>query len=120
MKYMVDRMRVDELINEYDLTSKSRKQDYIWNRSAVYNFLHLCNYSLTEIGRMLDKNHATVIHGLKLYDNNLMYSDFKYFIKPIEDALQECIVVEFKTYNDTCVNEAICMVNLENLISEKL
>jgi len=91
MKYMVDRMRVDELINEYDLTSKSRKQDYIWNRSAVYNFLHLCNYSLTEIGRMLDKNHATVIHGLKLYDNNLMYSALTIVLNLLTNASASCL-----------------------------
>jgi len=38
MKYMVDRMRVEELINQYDLTSKSRKQDYIWNSITINLF----------------------------------------------------------------------------------
>jgi hypothetical protein len=83
---------------------------------AVYNFMREGGFSLEKIGSLVDKDHATVMNGLKTYQLNIAYDDFKAYVKQIEDDLFYC----FDCYDDANINEVICMVILENLISEKL
>ena len=55
---------------DIDLSSKSRKRPYIYGRAIYYQ---LCNIltksSLGSIGRSVGVGHATVINGIKTYEN---------------------------------------------------
>lgn len=59
-----------------DIQSSKRDRDILNARAILYNyFKQNNNYSLSKIGRMVGKrNYATVIHGLKQY-NNLIETD---------------------------------------------
>jgi len=111
--------RVEKTIERYGLKEVNRKREIVWNRSALYNFMRSQGFSLEKIGSLVGKGHVTVMNGLKIYELNKRYSDFQSYVKEIEQDLSFCFEVEDE-YNDICINEAICMVNLENLISEKL
>ena len=104
-----------EIVNgvyDVDIRHKSRKRNIIDARTVFYNLLYNEGYSLTDIGRAMNKNHATVINGLKLFEvilktdiqfntnynvckahfkiafNNL-FPPGKYTEKPIEELLTE-------------------------------
>jgi hypothetical protein len=61
-----------------DITTKTRKYEFIEARMIYYKLLRDRGYSLQEIGDTLDKNHATVLHGINVfndikdYDKDLM------------------------------------------------
>jgi hypothetical protein len=120
MKYMVDRFWIDKVVDDYNLRTKDRYKRHVWNRSAFFNFMYMCGFTLAEIGKISNRDHSTVIHGLKIYEDNLRYEDFTEFIKPIEADLQTAIIADAKTYNDICIKEAISLAYLETLIAHKL
>jgi len=62
---------------EVDLTSKSRKRKEVYLRAILIKIIYKrTNYSLEKIGSFFNRDHATVIHALKLYDIVCGYSDF--------------------------------------------
>lgn len=54
--------------------SNSRLQINVMSRSLVYYKLHKDGYSVSEIGRLLRRDHATVIHSLKKLEQDLEYN----------------------------------------------
>ena len=60
-----------EIVNgvyDVDIKTKSRKRNTIDARTVFYHLLYNEGYSLTDIGRAINKNHATVINGLRLFE----------------------------------------------------
>ena len=60
-----------EIVNgvyDVNIRHKSRKRNIIDARTVFYHLLYNEGYSLTNIGRAINKNHATVINGLKLFE----------------------------------------------------
>ena len=52
-----------------DITTKTRKYEFIEARMIYYKLLRDRGYSLQEIGDTLDKNHATVLHGINVFND---------------------------------------------------
>ena len=78
-------------VNELD--SRSRKRKFVCPRSYLFNFLKE-NYQMTlyDIGEMFNRDHATVIHGLKMHENQkdtenyiIHVNDVKYFLSLLSD-----------------------------------
>jgi hypothetical protein len=89
---------VVEQETEINLLNKTRKQEIVYARSVYYK---LCKThtrsSLTRIGASVKKNHATVLHGIKLYDNVISrYDDAKEY-KEIHNKLDRL----FRRLNNT-------------------
>lgn len=60
---------VTKIIDFYDLKQKNRKRELVDIRRVLYHFLcvkHRITY--TDVARLFDKDHATVIHSLRDYD----------------------------------------------------
>lgn len=76
------------MIELYDLTTSCRDRDLIYKRAFIYSELQKIGMNLSEIGRLMDKHHATVINGLKV-DNQFQNCDRIYddIIAPIKDYL---------------------------------
>ena len=52
----------------FDINVKNRKQSVVFARAVYYRLCReYTKASLYEIGELLSKNHATVLHGLKLF-----------------------------------------------------
>jgi chromosomal replication initiation ATPase DnaA len=60
---------IHELIEAYDLTSKCRDRGLIYKRAYLYHELRTSGFSLSQIGEIFGKHHATIIHGLRTHKN---------------------------------------------------
>jgi hypothetical protein len=69
---MIDKIKY--IINLYDLTTSCRDRNLIYKRAYIYSELRKLGYKLIDIGVMLDKNHATVLNGIKV-DKQFQNSD---------------------------------------------
>lgn len=120
MKERVDLSKVENLIDRYELNTSNRNRSFVWKRSAVANFLRKHGLTTVKIGSLLGKDHATILHALKVYNNNRRYEDFILDIYEIECDLQRTFEHTTDYTDDICLNEMICLANLETLIKEKL
>ena len=65
-------LKACEQVTQLDLKKKTREQEYVFGRSFYYYMAReKTNYSLQKIADLVDRNHATVLHGLKIYRYNL-------------------------------------------------
>jgi hypothetical protein len=73
-------MTLEELINELDLTSKSRKREIVYTRLVLFQYLRTQKLTMYAIGNIFKKDHSTVVYGLKQYEvldkNKKHYPDF--------------------------------------------
>ena len=76
------------MIELHNLCEKGRTRELVYKRNYIYSELYKLNINLTQIGRMLDKDHVTVMHGLKVdkqFQNfDKIYNDI---IAPIKEYL---------------------------------
>jgi len=81
-----------------ELKNKSRRTELVYTRAMYYN---LCReytlHSLEVIGKSVDKNHATVLHGLKLYRDWIEQHEERY-IQSYE-RIDKLVSREFKKEN---------------------
>ncbi|QDP51080.1 MAG: hypothetical protein Unbinned3907contig1000_23 [Prokaryotic dsDNA virus sp.] len=71
-------------INKNGLYGSSRKRKYVYERIYLFAYLrYTYKMSLQKIGAEFNRDHATVIHGLKTYD---FFKDDKVFQEYTEDV----------------------------------
>lgn len=80
---------VHAIIQKYNLKQANRKQSVIYKRYYLYHQLHMAKLSLSHIGLLFNKDHATVIHGLKMHKLFWKQKDSIYLhhVEPIIDEL---------------------------------
>jgi len=65
---------------EFDILKKSRERKYVYARSMFYYTVkrHIPQITLTYLGKLTKKNHATILYNLKEFHNIYNYDpDFK-------------------------------------------
>tara|TARA_R110000744_G_scaffold90273_1_gene175289 strand:+ start:463 stop:1101 length:639 start_codon:yes stop_codon:yes gene_type:complete len=60
-----------EVITGCDITIKTRKREYVQARNLFSHFSREAGYTLEKIGEFLNKDHATIIHSLKSFQNDI-------------------------------------------------
>ena len=70
--------KVKEVIEKDGLITKSRYRTFLDRRSYLYAMLNKNGMSLVEIGRLFNKNHATIINGIKKHHAYTRYKDELY------------------------------------------
>ena len=80
-----------------DVCGRSRKQEVVYTRMIIAYFLRqYTTLSTTKIGRLINRDHSTIIHYLKAYDSEFRFNkDFRNFAKRIEEDLQDIIKSSF-------------------------
>jgi len=82
----------------YNLTHPSRKTELVYTRAMYYN---LCRqytlHSLEVIGKSVNKNHATVLHGLKLYRDWIGQHEERHM--QVYEKMDKLVSREFKKEN---------------------
>ena len=80
--------KIKYMIELHNLCDKGRQRELVYKRNYIYSELYKLNINLTQIGKMLDKDHVTVMHGLKVdkqFQNfDKIYNDI---IAPIKEYL---------------------------------
>ena len=97
--------KVKQLIIQDELNSKSRERDKIYKRSYLYAILREEGWNLSKIGRLFNRDHATVINGLRCYDN--YYGNDKIYhryIKHYESIFRPSIEVPKDSIYDDVMN----------------
>jgi len=74
-EHEVDFEAVIKLIEEMDLKSKCRLREKVYGRFILYKYLRNYNLSLERIGKFFNRDHTTVLHGLKQYK---LLSEFRF------------------------------------------
>ena len=88
---------IKKYILSYDLHKKNKKRHLVYTRAYLYAYLrYTYNLPLEKIGDLFNKDHATVLHGLKLYD---FFKDDNLFIEMTGEARKEFTLGVMK--NDT-------------------
>lgn len=77
-------------IAKYQLATNSRNRSYVYKRYYVMYRLNKCKVSLTQIGKMLNRHHATVIHGIRMHRRWTRMQD-KVYLHEIEPLVQSAI-----------------------------
>ena len=68
---------IKEYIIQEKLAGKKRRRDLVYRRIYLFKYLHTMEgMTLVDIGKLFNRDHSTVIHGLKTFDNVKLYSDF--------------------------------------------
>ena len=62
-----------------EINNSSRQRINVYKRVIMANYISGAypNLTLQEIGKLMNKNHATIIHYLRIYDNLCLYKDFR-------------------------------------------
>lgn len=83
-----------------DLCSKKRERELVYMRYVCYSLIRkrFPVLSLTVIGDLFNRNHATVIHGLEMYESLKNYDDFA----QIERKVMETVKYYPKNSNVLC------------------
>ena len=77
-----------DLIKEFELNVKSRKQKYAFKRHYFCKFM-FDNFKIpkTKIALLINRHHATVINSYKAHENLLKYKPYTIITKEIAEAL---------------------------------
>ena len=62
-----------------EINNSNRQRYNVYRRVIIANYISGAypNLTLQEIGKLMNKNHATIIHYLRIYDNLCLYKDFR-------------------------------------------
>lgn len=86
---------VEEIIEVEQMTFKNRTQDKAHQRYFLMNYLREnTTLSLTSIGKMFDRNHATIMNCLKRHNDYTEYGDKNYSknVASIKEYLEQVLV----------------------------
>jgi len=70
--------KVIAYINKNKLARKDRKRNVVDTRTILVKWLRNERFTLQQIGRILKRNHATVLHMERNYDILIVTKEFQY------------------------------------------
>lgn len=86
--------RVKEYVKHHGLDKPNRARQKNYNRIILANILKQEHCTLEEIGQIMNRHHATVIHMLKNYVFLSSYSDFRQQERRIKEELKHYTLEE--------------------------
>ena len=101
-----------------DVIEQNRKRPLIRRRNLLTVYLFMQGKTLDEVGELIERDHATVLHSLKEFQNACNGYDAEFWDLHMEILKRIPNVVP--RYADININEAICLVNLDFLMRSKV
>ena len=71
---------VQYVIEKHDLKEKGRYMHMIYKRYYLYNVLRKDGMTLSQIGRLFNQSHCTVLNGIKKHEDYMDYKDPAYML----------------------------------------
>lgn len=83
-------------VDQYDLSSKSRYRHQLYMRYYLYAVLRGKNFSLNRIGKIFNRSHCTVMHGLRWHDEWYKSNDKIYlkYTAELRDKFNDCMILK--------------------------
>ena len=88
-KDILDNQFLNEVVLKYELNTKSRKREKVYARFVICRYLRNQGRSLNAIGKVINRDHATVLWALKQFELLKNELDFKYIYSVVLRDLQE-------------------------------
>ena len=114
--------KIEQLIEQYDLASKSRERDKVYFRSYIYWLLREDGWIMSDIGNLFNRDHATVINGLKVHE--AYYKKDKVYMRFVRklDEIFNPTIDEIMIAKDTIFHDIMNCHNTTELrlIKEKI
>ena len=114
--------KIEQLIEQYDLASKSRERDKVYFRSYIYWLLREDGWIMSDIGNLFNRDHATVINGLKVHE--AYYKKDKVYMRFVRklDEIFNPSIDEIMMAKDTIFHDIMNCHNTTDLrlIKEKI
>ena len=77
-----------ETITNCDVVERTRQREYVQARSIFYRFARDNKQTLQAIGKFLERDHATVMHSLKKFEQDVEYDSlFRANYNAVKDIL---------------------------------
>ncbi len=106
-----------EAVTSCDVVLRTRQVEYVQARMIFYKLSRDNKQTLQAIGRFLNRNHATVMHSLKKFEQDVQYdSAFRTKYNAVKDILGNLDIKECENATETLL-EAYEMRNA-NLIKQ--
>lgn len=102
-----------------ELESKNRNADMVMWRQFLVCVARIEGLTFANSGKLVNQNHATVIHSMRsVYErtNDKQYPEYGKALMEIKKHIEFNLIAS----DDICVNEANCLIMLDNLIAKKL
>jgi hypothetical protein len=103
---------IEQIIKEQKLDRKSRHRTKIYQRAYLYSVLYNQGINSIQIGRMFNRDHATVLHGIKIHKmfikNDKLYHEAIKLIVMHLDGVKEPVCI----YQDIYGCKGYKMLNL--------
>jgi len=119
---MID--KINAIIEQYDLASKSRERDKVYFRSYIYWLLREDGWIMSDIGNLFNRDHATVINGLKVheayYKKDKVYMRFVRKLDEIfNPSIDEIMIAKDTIFHDimNCHNTTELRLIKEKIVS---
>jgi hypothetical protein len=109
MKEEIDFLK--EQIAKYQLDTNSRNRSYVYKRYYVMYRLNKCKLTLSEIGRLMNRHHATVIHGIKMHRRWSRMQD-KVYLHEIEPLVEAAVNNDYEHKYKVSAIESFNYINL--------
>lgn len=85
---------IKKIIEEHGLDTPSRKEELVYKRFVFWNYLYkVMGMTLEEIGKEFNRNHSSVIYGIRKYNDLIMYDDFKKIASEFEQEIDSILSV---------------------------
>ena len=99
-------------IAKYQLDTNSRNRSYVYKRYYIMYRLNKCNVSLTQIGKMLNRHHATVIHGIRMHRRWSRQLD-KVYLHEVEPLVQAAFNNDYEDKYKVSAVENLNYINVK-------
>jgi DNA-binding transcriptional MerR regulator len=94
-------------VTRVDIQEKTRRYEIIESRMIYYKILRDKGFTLQEIGDSLEKNHATVLHSLKVFDDIVgIDKDLKRKYYEVVNQLSDLKIKKYVTKDEYAVEFA--------------
>ena len=91
-----------ETITNCDVVERTRQREYVQARSIFYRFARDNKQTLQAIGKFLERDHATVMHSLKKFEQDVEYDSlFRANYNAVKDILGNLDVKECEDATET-------------------
>jgi hypothetical protein len=114
---MENKELLNEVILKYEVNTKSRKRDKVYARFVISKYLKNKGWSLQKIGEELNRDHSSIVYGLKQFELLKKEMDFKHIYSVILRDLEE---TEFTIDNPLITEVEEKVLKCENYFQMRL
>jgi chromosomal replication initiation ATPase DnaA len=107
---------IKKIIEEHGLNTPSRKEELVYKRFVFWNYLYnKLGMTLEDVGKEFNRNHSSVIYGIRKYNDLIMYDDFKKMATEFEDEIDSILSVVNAEAVDSLTDIEVDLMNAKNV-----